>query len=135
VLHAKVPAKAALIWFCIVSLAILNGLMREFLFVPVIGATAALPLSGVSLAMIVFAVSFVAIGFIAVTSKQACFMVGAQWILMTLVFELLFGHFVLGKSWPELLQVFSLAKGDLFILVLLTSFLSPYMAARIKGLA
>lgn len=126
--------KAGLIWFCIVCLAIVNGLIREFLFVPLFGASAALPLSGLSLGVIIFAVAFMAIGFIGASSKKSCYLVGTQWVLMTLAFEFLFGHFVAGKSWQELMQVFNLARGDLFLLVLLTSFLSPHIVARIKGL-
>jgi hypothetical protein len=125
--------KAALIWLCIACLAILNGLIRDFLFAPLFGTAFALPLSGISLAVIVFAVTYLFIGFIGATSKKACFLVGTQWILMTLAFELLFGHFLAGKSWGELLQVFNLFNGDLFLLVLLVSLFSPYVTTRIRG--
>lgn len=127
--------KAGLVWVCIACLAIANGLMREFLFVPLFGTSAALPLSGLSLGLIIFAVTFIAIGFIGATGKKHCLLIGTQWLLMTLSFELLFGHFVAGKPWAELMLVFNLTSGDLFLLVLLASFVSPFLVARIKGMA
>lgn len=130
-----VVLKAGLVWICIACLAIANGLIREFLFVPLFGTSAALPLSGLSLGLIIFAVTFIAIGFIGATAKKHCFLIGTLWVLMTLAFEFLFGRFVAGKSWTELMQVFNLIRGDLFLLVLLASFFSPLLVARIKGLA
>ena len=126
--------KAALIWLLIACLAIGNGIVRESLFAPQFGMAVALPLSGITLSVIIFVVTYVAFSFLAATSQSACIAVGVQWVIMTLAFEFLFGHYVAGKSWVDLLQVFNLASGDLMLLVLLVSLLSPCFVARIKGI-
>jgi len=51
---------------------------------------------------------------------------------MTLIFEILFGHYMLGKSWSSILQVFSIMKGNLFIMVLVVSLISPILVAKLK---
>jgi hypothetical protein len=53
---------------------------------------------------------------------------------MTLLFEFLFGHYVASKSWQDLLQVFNVLKGDLFLVVLVVSLFAPCLAARKRGL-
>ena len=62
------------------------------------------------------------------------FCIGLQWVVMTLLFEFIFGHYVTGKSWSALFQVFNIMQGDLFILILLVTLISPYLAAKIRGL-
>lgn len=129
----KIVLRAALLWFVIASLAVINGVLREKLITPLLGSSAALPLSGLILTLAIFLISFFAIGFLGTTSCRRCLLVGAQWFLMTLAFEFIFGHFVAGKSWSELLTVFDFRQGDLFSLVLLSTVLSPCIATRIRN--
>lgn len=127
-----VVIKAAVIWLGIACLAVANGMVREYLFVPALGMKFALPLSGLTLSAVVFLLAYLSVNFIGVRRKSGCFAIGVQWVVMTLAFEFFFGYFVAGQSWVTLLQVFDVASGDLFVLVLLTSLLSPYAVARIR---
>jgi hypothetical protein len=45
----------------------------------------------------------------------------------------LFGYYVVGKSWVEIMQVFNIQKGDLFIVVLFVTAFSPWLSALIRG--
>ncbi len=126
--------RAALIWLLIACLAVANGVLRENVMAPITGMGMALPLSGISLSLIVLVVSYFSLGFLGVRTAAIYWLIGLQWVVMTLAFEFLFGHFVVGKSWSTLLQTFNLAKGDLFLLVLLVSLVSPYLMARLKGI-
>ena len=67
------------------------------------------------------------------SSKKACVYIGAQWVLMTLMFEFIFGYFVANKSLAEILQVFNLLEGDLFTFVLLVSLISPILVLKLRG--
>jgi len=60
-------------------------------------------------------------------------MIGLLWLVLTLLFEFIFGHFVAGKSWQDIAQVFNVKKGDLFLLVLVVTAISPWLAAKIRG--
>jgi len=125
--------RAAVIWLVIACLAVGNGFIRDLVMAPRFGAGLALPLSGISLSVIVFAVTYIAFGFLRAPEKPACLLIGVQWVLMTLAFEWIFGSLVAGKPWMDLLQLFDVTRGNLFSLVLLVTLSSPYLVARIKG--
>ena len=125
--------KAIAIWLAIVFAAILNGIFREKLLVPVTGPALALPLSGVLLSVLVFLVALMLVPFIGSSDRNIYIGIGFLWVVLTLVFEFLFGHFVAGKSWREIFQVFNVRKGDLFVVVLIVTAISPWLAARVRG--
>lgn len=126
--------KAIGVWFVIVIAAIVNGLFRENVLVPSIGAELALPLSGVLLSVLVFLVSFVLVSFLDSSKPQVLFVIGLFWVTLTVSFEFLFGHYVVGKSWPEIIQVFNPLKGNLFVLVLFVTAISPWLSAKVRGI-
>ncbi len=126
--------KATGIWLLIVIAAIINGVIREKLIVPMAGIETALPLSGITLSIIIFLISLISISFIGAMETKTFLAIGVLWVLLTLSFEFLFGHYVVGKSWKEIMQVFNMQKGDLFIVVLFVTALSPWVAAKIRGI-
>ena len=126
--------KAIGIWFIIVILAIFNGAIREKLLTPNIGSSIALPVSGLLLSILIVLAAFVTIPFFGSSESKTYILVGAIWFLLTLSFEFLFGHFVTGKSWHEIIQVFNIMKGNLFIVALFTTLISPWLSAKLRGL-
>jgi len=52
---------------------------------------------------------------------------------MTVAFEFLFGRLVAHKSLGELLLAYDPTTGNLWLLVLVTIAVSPWLAARIRG--
>jgi hypothetical protein len=125
--------RAAVIWLGIVCFAVVNGMVRDEIVAPRLGENFALPLSGFILSIIVFVVAYFSFSFMGAKTRITCVFIGIQWVLMTLTFEFVFGHFVVGKSWSDLIQVFNVARGNLFLLVLFVSFLSPSIVAKTKG--
>lgn len=129
----KIFLKASMIWFLIAIFAILNGVFRENVLISNLGQSMAVSVSGITLSMIVFIVTYL---FFPLFGKQYAltyFLIGLQWVFMTLLFEFFFGHYMMGKSWSDILQVFNIMKGDLFIIVLIVSLLSPLLVAKIKN--
>lgn len=122
-----------MIWLVIAVFAVINGAFRESVLVPSFGQSVALPISGLSLSIIVFMVTYFSLTLFRVKSHRSYLFIGVQWVLMTLIFEFVFGHYVAGKSWADILQTFNLLEGDLFIGVLLVSGISPLLVAKIKG--
>ena len=126
--------KACVAWLTLVVFAILNGAFRDKILAPLLGVNVALPISGITLSILVFLVSFFAIPYFGKNPAATFIFIGIQWVIMTLLFEFLFAHFVVGKSWQALLQVFSVTKGDLFLLVLISSLFAPYITAKTRGI-
>ena len=86
---AILAIKAGSVWLIILVLAIANGIARETLLVPAIGQAAALPLSGITLSVLVFLTACAAAPFFGRNSARTCVSIGLQWVLMTLSFEFL----------------------------------------------
>lgn len=126
--------KAGAIWLVIALLAIGNGAFRESVLVPNFGQGLALPISGISLSLIVFIVTYLSFQLFGKNDSLTYLLIGLQWVLMTLIFEFVFGHYISGKSWSGIFQVFNIMKGDLFIVVLVVSLISPLLVAKIKGM-
>ena len=122
------------IWLILVIIAIVNAVLREKLITPMIGARNALPVSGLLLSFWILLVAYVSIPFWGFSEGKIFILVGTIWFALTLSFEFLFGHFVTGKSWQEILQVFNMLKGDLFIVVLLAALIAPWLTAKIRDL-
>ena len=131
----KVAVKSIAVWLVIVIAAIFNGAIREKLLIPFIGSYISLPLSGITLSALVFIITYVAIPIFGNVKSGVYLLVGVFWILLTLAFEYLFGHYVMGTPWHEINQVFTLLNGNLFIIVLIVTALSPWAAARLRGKA
>lgn len=125
--------KAIVIWLIIALLAIVNAGIREKLLTPIIGPEIALPVSGLLLSIFVFLVAYVSIPFFP-RKRNTYILIGVGWFVLTLTFEFVFGHFVAGKPWHEILRAFDVPKGDLFVVALVTTLIAPWFSAKIRGL-
>jgi hypothetical protein len=121
------------IWLVMVIIAIANGLFRDKVLSPLLGPNVALPVSGVLLAVFIFAVCYVWLPTIGKQPASQFLFIGLLWVVLTLGFEFLFGHYVVGKSWRDIVQVFDATDGNLFLLVMIVTLLSPLLAAKLRG--
>lgn len=55
---------------------------------------------------------------------------GIAWLVMTVAFEFLFGHYVVGHPWSRLLADYDFTAGRLWPLVLLVLLLLPALTGR-----
>jgi hypothetical protein len=131
---AGVLARVAGVWFVMLAAAILNGLLRDYLLTPLMGTSIALPVSGLVLSFLVLLIAWLLIPFTGVARPQACLLLGLFWVVLTLAFEYLFGHYVAGRPWQDIHRIFNPIEGDLFSVVLVVTALSPWLAARLRGL-
>lgn len=131
-MRSRLALRAAAVWLLIACLAVGNGLLREELLVPTLGVATALPISGLLLSLIVFAVTFICFGFLGRQNTRGYLLIGCQWVIMTLAFEFLLGHYLARKSWTEIAATLNPSDGDLFLLVLIVSLLSPCAVSRLR---
>ncbi len=52
---------------------------------------------------------------------------GAVWMLLTIAFEVLYGHFVMGHPLSRLLHDYNLAAGRIWLLFLAWLVMAPYL--------
>lgn len=129
-----IALKALVIWFAILVLAILNGALREAVFIPKLGTPAGLVLSGVLLSACIFIAAYISLPWLGARRPAEYVEIGLGWLALTLVFEFSFGLW-LGRSWQVMLEAYAFKDGNPWPAVLVVTALAPYLAARLKGWA
>src|SRR6266542_912604 len=126
--------RALMVWLAILVLASVNGAVRDFGLMPVLGNTIARALSTILLCALVLLVTWSAIGWIGPTDGRQALSVGVMWLLLTLTFEFLVGHYAFRKPWATLLADYDVTQGRIWILALIVTLFAPPWAARRFGL-
>lgn len=121
----------SLAWIGLVVLAIINGTIREKGYRSRMSELAAHQLS-----------TFIGIGLFGVyvwgltgmwqiESGGQAIVIGGIWLALTVLFEFVFGHYVMGHAWERLLQDYNLMNGRLWVLLLVWTAVVPYVFYRI----
>jgi hypothetical protein len=122
---------ALLTWAIVALCAIANGTFRAFVLQPVFDETVARMISCFMLITILLLISYYSLNRTKLNfSDIELLVIGTVWLALTLLFEFGWGHFVMGRSWDELLVDYDLLKGRLWALVLLFTFLAPLIVGR-----
>lgn len=123
--------QAVAIWIVIIPIAILNGGLRENVLIK-LGAIA-LPLSGILLSLCVFGVAYFLIPKIHSCDKKDYIAFGVIWFVLTNFFDLSI-ILINDGNFSDLLEAYNFLNGNLWIIVVLTTLLSPITVAKIKNL-
>lgn len=121
-------------WFALLLLAIANGILREFVVLSRLGPTRAHVVSTILLCVLILAVSWLVMPWIAPQSLVDAVLIGGLWLALTLVFEFGFGRLVAHKSWTELFADYDVLSARIWPLVLVTTFAAPWFASRVRDL-
>ena len=122
--------RGALVWLGIALLAVLNGGFREAVLKRSMGVALAHVVSTLLLTAIIIAVAFVSIGWIGAETLWNAWMVGMVWVIATLAFEFLLGHFAFGNPWTKIVEDYNVSKGRVWILVPICTLFAPALALR-----
>ena len=122
-------------WFLFMILAIVNAGIREAVFASFLDELQAHQLSTLTLMILIFFGTFLILKFTGLTlTDQQTFLMGMIWVIMTISFEFLAGHYAFGNSWETLIADYNILKGRIWIFIPITSFISPYLANRLVQL-
>jgi hypothetical protein len=124
--------RAFLVWVLLVGLAVLNGVAREGLLAPRIGAAAGHVVSSIILGGLIALTAWLTIRWIGPGTARRAWGVGILWAVLTVAFEFLAGHYAFGHTWPELLADYDLLRGRVWLLVLVTTLVAPPWAWRVR---
>ena len=123
--------KSILIWLSLIPLGILNGGFREVFLTPRLGENYAQPVSGIILLILLFFGSLILIPRIGKGSPKTYWIIGALWVVLTIIFETVFG-LATGDTMMELLKAYDVTTGNLWLLVVLFTGIAPWLVAKIK---
>jgi len=131
-LEARLFLYAFGIWIVFVLVAILNGYCRNKFLVPRVGAQVGHVISTITLVCFILLITFLFLNNIQIPyTRMDLFAIGAFWLALTILFELVFGHYVVGHPWSTLLADYNILKGRIWSLVLLTTFIAPLLFGSI----
>jgi hypothetical protein len=127
-------SRALIVWVVLLLLAIANGALREGLIVPRVGTSTGHVLSPIALCAGILLLSWLLIEWVHPVTSRDAWMIGAVWVVLTLAFEFLAGHYLFGHPWSRLLADYNVLRGRIWVLVLVTTAVAPTIVARARGL-
>jgi hypothetical protein len=129
--RAQIICRSLLIWLVIIVAEIVHGILRGLLLVGLVGQFHANQIGVFSGSAIILVIACASLGWIGGRQTADLLLTGLIWLLLTVAFEVLFGRFVIGLTWEQILSDYNLMQGGLMPIGLLALFFSPLIAAKI----
>jgi hypothetical protein len=126
--------RAIAIWCVLLVIASMNGMLREAVLIPRTGDLVGRIISTLLLSAFVFILTWLSIGWIGPRTSGAAWLVGVMWLLLTLAFEFVAGHYLFHNAWSSLLADYNVLSGRIWVLVLIVTLVSPRFCASARGL-
>jgi hypothetical protein len=120
-------------WLGLVVLGIINGMIRNSVYAKVLGELLAHQVSTVTLIVLIGLYTWVLSGWWKIQSTRQAVAIGLIWLTLTVIFEFLFGHYVVGHPWSRLLHDYNILQGRVWVLVLIWTAVVPYFMYRLRG--
>ncbi len=119
------------VWVLMVFVAIINGALRNEVYGPKMNELLAHQISTVTGIIMFLIVMYV---FFSKTSadytQKDLITIGAMWLVFTIAFEFIFGHYVAGNPWSRLFEDYNILEGRVWSLLLLTTLVGPFFVGR-----
>lgn len=126
--------RALVVWAGLLMVAVALGALREALLAPRLGSQAAHVLGTIAFCLAILLVTWASIRWIGPGDIAAAIRIGLMWVVLTVAFEFLAGHYVFGHAWERLLADYNVLRGRIWLLVLVTTGAAPAVAARLRNL-
>ncbi len=125
--------RALAAWLLIIAAETVHGVLRGMLLVPLVGDFPARQIGVLIGSLLIFAVAYLCIRWIAAGTELQLLGVGLLWVALTVLFEIGLGRLVLGLSWDRITEDYDLTRGGFLVLGLLFMAVSPLLAGRVRG--
>ena len=125
--------KYTLLWLGLAVLGVLNGTLRNYLYAEALGELPAHQVSTVTLILLIGIYTWIFNIIWRPESIVQAFTIGAIWLILTILFEFIFGHFVMGHPWSRLFYDYNILEGRIWSLVLLWTLIAPLVIYKIRS--
>lgn len=120
--------RAFAVWLIIIAVETAHGVLRALLLVPIVGDFSARQLSVFTGSLLIFIVTLLLIKWIDAKSTVQLVMVGALWVILTILFEVMLGRLVLDLSWDRITEDYDITRGGLLGFGLMFILVSPLLS-------
>ena len=112
-------------WFILALLASFNGWVRDKVYKKILSDLTAHQLSTIIFIGLLFFVSYFFVKYSGLNDSIELWTIGLSWLVLTVLFEFLFGHYVFRHRWSEILADYNIRKGRVWIFVLIATLVAP----------
>jgi len=126
--------RAIVVWLGLIGAEIVHGIVRLIVLMPRVGDKRARQIGVFSGSLVNLGVTHLCIQWIGIKTVRALVGTGVIWVVLTVVFEVIFGRLVMRSSWERIRSDYDLAHGGLLPIGLVALAGSPLVAARLRGI-
>ena len=119
------------IWFTLAVSAIVVAIFRNDILLPQLGEQTAHQIGTVLYLIVQFIVIFIFIKKLKIKEIKTLLSIGLFWFVLTIIFEFVFGHYVVGHPWQKLFADYNIFNGRLWVLVLINNLAAPLVSGKI----
>lgn len=123
------------VWILIIAAETVHGIFRTIFIVPMLRDFHARQFSVFTGCILIFTVAYFLTSWIGAKSKNQLLAVGILWVVLTVLFEVVLGRFVLELSWERITEDYDLSRGGLLGFGLLFMAITPILVARLRRIA
>ena len=119
------------IWFILAVSAIVVATFRVGVLLPPFGEQTAHQVGTLLYLIVQFFIIYFFIKKLKLKEIKTLLGIGIFWVVITIMFEFIFGHYVMGHPWQKLFADYNLFNGRLWILVLINNLIAPLISRKI----
>ena len=120
-------------WLPLVVIGILNGILRQKGYSKYVGELTAHQISTLTGIILMGLYIWWLTGVWKIESSGQALAIGLIWLGMTVVFEFVFGHYVIGHSWKKLFHDYNLLEGRVWVFVLIWITVAPFVCHKLRS--
>jgi hypothetical protein len=125
--------KYVLGWLPLVIIGIMNGVLRQKGYSKFVRELTAHQISTLTAVILMGVYIWWLTGIWKIQSSSQAVVIGLIWLGMTVVFEFVFGHYVMGHPWKKLFRDYNLVEGRVWALVLIWITFAPLVFYKIRS--
>jgi len=119
------------IWAILAIGAITVAIIRNGVLLPPLGEQTAHQVGTILYLIVQFLIIYMFVKRSCLKKTSTLLSVGIYWLILTITFEFIFGHFVIGHSWEKLFTHYNIFQGRLWVLVLINNVAAPLISGKL----
>lgn len=127
--------KAIAIWLLIFAIEAVHGVLRTLYLVPILGDLPARQVGVAVGSLLILLIAWLTVRWIGVHSVHQWRTVGALWVTLMIVAEVVLGRFAFRYPWSRIAEDFNPTRGGLLGFGMLVLYFAPGWMARLRGIA
>jgi hypothetical protein len=127
---SKVIERGVVVWALIMGIETVHGVLRTQFLLPLVGDLRARQISVFTGSLIILGIAFVFVRWLKGSTAADYLLVGAVWVIMTVILEIVIGRYVMQVTWDRIASDYDILHGGLMSMGLVVMLLAPLIMAK-----